>query len=129
MAQMGTTINSCSMRSRAACHYTNILFYRPICYLRTFFSSFSLPRRGSNPGSLHTRAREQTLLPPPHYGTPLYYYRDKSSAVTWLVGSRQVVHKSIRRRALSAVGVPRTKESPNIPRFEPLTLTPTLVVK
>ena len=51
------------------------IFAHPLYDLRIFSFSFSSPRRNSSPSS----PSKQVLLPPPHYGTCLGFYREKTS--------------------------------------------------
>ncbi|CAM9775421.1 unnamed protein product, partial [Laminaria digitata] len=71
--------------------------YDPVCVFFFYLLSspvFSLhPSRNSDPiNRLRVRVTKQALLPPPHYGTRLLFYREKSSALSSsLVDSRRIV--------------------------------------
>ena len=74
-------------------------FAQPIYYLRTFSFSFSLPSRISGPG------HDKALLPLPHYGTSLNFYRGNNSARFSLFDSRRLVltHAKKRSRQLTSL--------------------------
>ena len=55
-----------------------VFFAHPSYYARNFSFSFSLSSHNSD-----TLLTMQGLLPPPHYGTRLPFYRDKTSALSF----------------------------------------------
>ena len=74
--------------SPRACCGCLFLFYSIPSSIFALVLSLSLPRRNLDPKSLQYK---QALSPPPHNGTCLQLYREKTSALSCLVDSHRIV--------------------------------------